>query len=89
MPQGWGDILCMQGRKTPAELFVLGVTSHCAKRAEIPVGASIGKRKESDRMNIIETENLTKTYGDFTAVSNVSLHIPKGSVYGFLGPNGA
>lgn len=39
--------------------------------------------------NIIETENLTKTYGDFTAVSNLNLHIRKGSVYGFLGPNGA
>lgn len=40
-------------------------------------------------MNIIETQNLTKTYGGFTAVSGVSLHIPKGTVYGFLGPNGA
>ncbi len=39
--------------------------------------------------NIIETENLTKSYGNFTAVSNLSLHIKKGSVYGFLGPNGA
>ena len=40
-------------------------------------------------MNIIETQNLTKTYGDFTAVSHLNLHIRKGSVYGFLGPNGA
>ena len=40
-------------------------------------------------MNIIETQNLTKTYADFTAVSNISLHIPKNVVYGFLGPNGA
>lgn len=39
--------------------------------------------------NIIETKNITKTYGDFTAVSNLNLHIRKGSVYGFLGPNGA
>ena len=39
-------------------------------------------------MNIIETQNLTKTYGDFTAVSHLNLHIRKGSVYGFLGPNG-
>ena len=28
-------------------------------------------------MNIIETQNLTKSYADFTAVSNVNLHIPK------------
>lgn len=40
-------------------------------------------------MNIIETKNLTKFYGGFTAVSHVNLHIKKGSVYGFLGPNGA
>lgn len=40
-------------------------------------------------MNIIETKNLTKTYGGFTAVSHLNLHVRKGSVYGFLGPNGA
>ncbi|MCI8836214.1 MAG: ABC transporter ATP-binding protein [Ruminococcus sp.] len=40
-------------------------------------------------MYIIETQNLSKSYADFTAVSNVSLHVPRGSVYGFLGPNGA
>ncbi|QNM08928.1 ABC transporter ATP-binding protein [Wansuia hejianensis] len=40
-------------------------------------------------MNIVETCNLTKTYGGFTAVSPLNLHIRKGSVYGFLGPNGA
>ena len=40
-------------------------------------------------MNIIETKNLTKSYADFTAVSGIGLHIPKGAVYGFLGPNGA
>ena len=40
-------------------------------------------------MNMIETHNLTKTYGDFTAVSKLNLHIRKGRVYGFLGPNGA
>lgn len=40
-------------------------------------------------MNMIETQDLTKNYGDFQAVSKVSLHIPKGKVYGFVGPNGA
>ena len=28
-------------------------------------------------MNIIETQNLTKSYADFTAVSGIDLHIPK------------
>ncbi len=40
-------------------------------------------------MNIIETHNLTKVYGDFKAVSKLNLHVKKGTVYGFLGPNGA
>ena len=40
-------------------------------------------------MNIIETQNLTKSYAEFTAVSQLNLHVPKGTVYGFLGPNGA
>lgn len=40
-------------------------------------------------MNIIETQNLTKSYGSFQAVSNLNLNIRKGRVYGFLGPNGA
>jgi ABC-2 type transport system ATP-binding protein len=33
--------------------------------------------------------NVVKKYRDFTALNNVSLHIPKGSVFGLLGPNGA
>jgi ABC-2 type transport system ATP-binding protein len=37
----------------------------------------------------IETRNLTKRYGDTTAVERLNLAIPEGSVYGFLGPNGA
>ena len=40
-------------------------------------------------MNIIQTNKLTKAYGDFKAVSNLNLHVRSGSVYGFLGPNGA
>jgi len=39
--------------------------------------------------NLLEINNVVKTYGDFTALNNVSIHIPKGSVFGLLGPNGA
>lgn len=35
---------------------------------------------------IITTEQLTKKYKNFISVNNVSLHIRKGSIYGFLGP---
>ncbi|MBI1931762.1 MAG: ATP-binding cassette domain-containing protein [Ignavibacteriales bacterium] len=38
---------------------------------------------------IIETENLTKKFGDFSAVDSVSLNVRKGEIYGFLGLNGA
>ena len=38
---------------------------------------------------ILEAKNVTKTYGDFTALNSVSLAIPKGSIFGLLGPNGA
>jgi ABC-2 type transport system ATP-binding protein len=38
---------------------------------------------------MIQTKNLTKRYGKFTAVDSVNLNIPAGEIYGFLGPNGA
>ncbi len=38
---------------------------------------------------VLRTENLTKTYGDLTAVNGLTLAIYEGEVFGFLGPNGA
>ncbi|MBP3927037.1 MAG: ABC transporter ATP-binding protein [Clostridium sp.] len=38
---------------------------------------------------MISVEHLTKCYGDFTAVNDLSFEIGEGHVYGFLGPNGA
>ena len=38
---------------------------------------------------MIEVRNLTKKYGSFFAVNDVSFTIEKGKIYGFLGPNGA
>jgi len=38
---------------------------------------------------MLRIENLTKTYGDFKAVDNLSLHIQPGEIYGFIGRNGA
>ena len=39
--------------------------------------------------NAIETTNLTKVYGNFTAVNSLNLEIPDKSIFGMLGPNGA
>lgn len=38
---------------------------------------------------MIQTNGVTKTYGNKTAVDRVSLHVQKNTVYGLLGPNGA
>ncbi|HJW59727.1 MAG TPA: ATP-binding cassette domain-containing protein, partial [Actinomycetota bacterium] len=38
---------------------------------------------------LVETDELSKTYGAITAVDRVSLSVWRGEVYGFLGPNGA
>ena len=38
---------------------------------------------------ILEVQNVVKQYGDYTALNNVSLQVPTGSIYGLLGPNGA
>ena len=40
-------------------------------------------------MDILTVEHVTKRYAEHTALDDVSLSIPKGSVYGLLGPNGA
>lgn len=37
----------------------------------------------------ISIKNLTKTFGNFTAVDDLSFDIPKGKIFGFLGPNGS
>lgn len=39
--------------------------------------------------SVVQVENLTKKYGKFTAVDNISFEIKEGEVVGFLGPNGA
>ena len=38
---------------------------------------------------MIDAENLTKKFGTFTAVDNLTFHVEQGEIFGFLGPNGA
>ncbi len=39
--------------------------------------------------NLLLAENITKSFGDYKALNNVTLSVPKGSIFGLLGPNGA
>ncbi len=39
--------------------------------------------------NLLEVQRATKRFGDFIALNNVSINVPKGSIFGLLGPNGA
>lgn len=40
-------------------------------------------------MLYLETQNIVKQYGSYTALNGVSIKVPKGCIYGLLGPNGA
>ena len=40
-------------------------------------------------LNAMEIRDLTKRFGDFTAVDHISFHVRKGEIFGFLGANGA
>ena len=38
---------------------------------------------------MLKMQEVTKTFAEFTALNNLSMHVPKGAVYGLVGPNGA
>ncbi|MEH7415975.1 ABC transporter ATP-binding protein [Neobacillus drentensis] len=40
-------------------------------------------------MNVIEINNLTKTYGKSRGITDISFHVEQGEIFGFIGPNGA
>src|SRR5437660_3790170 len=49
----------------------------------------IRSRLGENRMSAVEIHEVTKTFGPFTAVDHLSLEVPRGSIYGFIGPNGS
>ena len=43
-----------------------------------------------DQQNtILDLRNVVKRFGGITASNNISIHVPQGSIYGVVGPNGA
>src|SRR5580700_8475719 len=53
------------------------------------VPSGTGKSFHRRRPVVIHVRHLTKDYGDYAAVRDVSFEVGKGKVVGFLGPNGA
>ena len=45
--------------------------------------------RRAEETPAISVRCLTKTFGDFTAVDGIDLDVPRGEVFGFLGPNGS
>ena len=39
--------------------------------------------------NLLSIDSVSKTFGEYTALNDVSINIPKGSIFGLLGPNGS
>ncbi len=59
--------------------------------AEVPPSPSdrAAARRSSPNGAAIEARGLTRRFGDFTAVDDLSFEVPAGEIFGFLGPNGA
>ncbi len=62
------------------------MSTHMPITATAPAG--IGKRGNGTGP-VLQLDNITKKFGDFTAVNGLSLQVQQGEVVGFLGPNGA
>src|SRR5262245_21585718 len=56
--------------------------------ANSPVG-KLRPQPARRTMSAVTLESVTKTFGAHTAVSDLSLDVPAGSIYGFIGPNGS
>ncbi|MEJ2722340.1 MAG: ATP-binding cassette domain-containing protein, partial [bacterium] len=46
-------------------------------------------RPETIELNAIDMQNVTKTFDPVTAVDGLSLAVPEGCIFGFIGPNGS
>ena len=66
------------------------VTTYILSKGTIDRG-SIGREQGLMAMsdNIIEVQNLTKRYGQTTAVKGISFSVGRGEIFGLLGPNGS
>ena len=65
------------------------INSDRGRKANDRIAATHGILDQYLTELVIQTDGLTKTYGDVLAVDDLSLRIPRGSIFGLLGPNGS
>jgi ABC-2 type transport system ATP-binding protein len=53
------------------------------------VAKRVNAQERNAKQSIISVSHLTRKFGDFTAVNDISFDVPKGRIFAFLGPNGA
>jgi ABC-2 type transport system ATP-binding protein len=46
------------------------------------------EKKDLREGNVVLTKDLTKKFGEQTAVDSLNMYVPKGSIFGFIGPSG-
>lgn len=79
------ELLKKSGENSLERAFISFLPDENRQNHEIP---EIKNRDLSDQPIAISAKNLTRRFGDFTAVDHVSFEIPKGEIFGFLGSNG-
>ncbi len=79
------DLKTKSNTGTLEEAFIAFLPEESRNGHEI---AKIEPRNLSGKDIAISAQNLTRRFGDFTAVDHVSFEIPKGEIFGFLGSNG-
>jgi ABC-2 type transport system ATP-binding protein len=48
----------------------------------------VTQRKDSRESNVVLTKDLTKKFGEQTAVDSLNMYVPRGAIFGFIGPSG-
>jgi len=71
------------------DVFVSALADREALAPENTGVASIATPKLPENDIAVEVHSLTRRFGNFTAVDQVSFEVPQGQIFGFLGPNGA
>lgn len=81
------DFLAIEASTTMEEAFIAMLPEAQLKNYK-PI-EMIPRQREIATETFIEANNLTKRFGDFTAVNHVSFQIERGEIFGFLGSNGS